>query len=264
MSILLFLLSCVDAYCLDATIPLHQHLPRSRPPPRLITKAVQPQRAISIPMKTKNLRLRCLLYSAPTEEPNTPDSSEPSASPAQPEQEYTDLSFLSEEQRQLYTNAYDASFGLYGEGANLMDKWGYKVVTDGSDSVPFIEDHYTLYNVSFDEFSERIHSIFTDNCLTSTDYAIKFKNYNGRVAVHFSLHNEMVAGMTIYVQEQYPDTYRLVKNTSEEVEFTLISHYDRDGSVENPLEVYIIEYPIRMVKTDYGWRIDDFHTSRYG
>ncbi len=61
--------------------------------------------------------------------------------------------FLSEEQRQLYTNAYDASFGLYGEGANLMDKWGYKVVTDGSDSVPFIEDHYTLYNVSFDEFS---------------------------------------------------------------------------------------------------------------
>lgn len=100
--------------------------------------------------------------------------------------------------------------------------------------------------------------------MTSTDYAIKFKNYNGRVAVHFSLHNEMVAGMTIYVQEQYPDTYRLVKNTSEEVEFTLISHYDRDGSVENPLEVYIIEYPIRMVKTDYGWRIDDFHTSRYG
>lgn len=163
-----------------------------------------------------------------------------------------------------YTNAYDASFGLYGEGANLMDKWGYKVVTDGSDSVPFIEDHYTLYNVSFDEFSERIHSIFTDNCLTSTDYAIKFKNYNGRVAVHFSLHNEMVAGMTIYVQEQYPDTYRLVKNTPEKVEFTLISHYDRDGSVENPLEVYIIEYPIRMVKTDYGWRIDDFHTSRYG
>ncbi len=187
---MLFLLSCVAAYCLDATIPLHQHLPRSRPPPRLITKAVQPQRAI--------------------------------------------------------------------------DKWGYKVVTDGSDSVPFIEDHYTLYNVSFDEFSERIHSIFTDNCLTSTDYAIKFKNYNGRVAVHFSLHNEMVAGMTIYVQEQYPDTYRLVKNTPEEVEFTLISHYDRDGSVENPLEVYIIEYPIRMVKTDYGWRIDDFHTSRYG
>lgn len=153
---------------------------------------------------------------------------------------------------------------VYGEGANLMDKWGYKVVTDGSDSVPFIEDHYTLYNVSFDEFSERIHSIFTDNCLTSTDYAIKFKNYNGRVAVHFSLHNEMVAGMTIYVQEQYPDTYRLVKNTPEKVEFTLISHYDRDGSVENPLEVYIIEYPIRMVKTDYGWRIDDFHTSRYG
>ena len=200
----------------------------------------------------------------PTEEPNTPDSSEPIASPAESEQEYTDLSFLSVEQRQLYTNAYDASFGLYGEGANLMDQWGYKVVTDGSDSVPFIEDHYILYDVSFDEFSERIRSIFTDNCLASTNYAIKFKNYNGRVAVHFSLHNEMIAGMAICVQEQYPDTYRLVKNTAKEVEFTLISHYDRDDSVENPLEVYTIEYPIRMVKTDDGWRIDEFHTSRYG
>lgn len=264
MSILLFLLSCVDAYCLDATIPLHQHLPRSRPLHVWLRKQFSRNEQSRFLWRRRTYVCGAFIYSASTEEPNTPDSSEPSASPAQPEQEYTDLSFLSEEQRQLYTNAYDASFGLYGEGANLMDKWGYKVVTDGSDSVPFIEDHYTLYNVSFDEFSERIHSIFTDNCLTSTDYAIKFKNYNGRVAVHFSLHNEMVAGMTIYVQEQYPDTYRLVKNTSEEVEFTLISHYDRDGSVENPLEVYIIEYPIRMVKTDYGWRIDDFHTSRYG
>lgn len=216
-------------------------------------------------MKTKNLRLRCLhLLSLQPRNQTHPILQNQALLLRSRNRNIPTFPFLSEEQRQLYTNAYDASFGLYGEGANLMDKWGYKVVTDGSDSVPFIEDHYTLYNVSFDEFSERIHSIFTDNCLTSTDYAIKFKNYNGRVAVHFSLHNEMVAGMTIYVQEQYPDTYRLVKNTPEEVEFTLISHYDRDGSVENPLEVYIIEYPIRMVKTDYGWRIDDFHTSRYG
>lgn len=107
----------------------------------------------------------------PTEEPNTPDSSEPIASPAESEQEYTDLSFLSEEQRQLYTNAYDASFGLYGEGANLMDQWGYKVVTDGSDSVPFIEDHYTLYDVSFDEFSERINQFLRKGNGTHSRYA---------------------------------------------------------------------------------------------
>ena len=115
MSILLFLLSCVDAYCLDATIPLHQHLPRSRPPSTSdyesssaatnnLDSYEDEEPTSAVPSSTQ----------PPTEEPNTPDSSEPSASPAQPEQEYTDLSFLSEEQRQLYTNAYDASFGLYG------------------------------------------------------------------------------------------------------------------------------------------------------
>ena len=56
----------------------------------------------------------------PTEEPNTPDSSEPSASPAQPEQEYTDLSFLSEEQQTIYLRAEDFCFTLFGNPGNLL------------------------------------------------------------------------------------------------------------------------------------------------
>jgi len=30
------------------------------------------------------------------------------------------------------------------------------------------------------------------------------------------------------------------------------------------MDVYTIEYPIRMVKTDDGWRLDKFHTTMYG
>lgn len=201
---------------------------------------------------------------APTLEPSTSDSSEQIDPQEESVQEYSDLSFLSEEQRQLYMNAYDARFGLYGMGDNLMRLWNYKIVTDGSDSVPFVEDHYTLYDVSFNEFSEKIHRIFTDSCLASTDYAIKFMDYDGKVAVHFSLSDDLVGGTTVYALEQYPDTYRSGASTEEKVEFTLISHYDRNGLVETPLEIYTVEYPIRMVNTPDGWRIDEFHTTMYG
>lgn len=196
--------------------------------------------------------------------PSTSASSEQIEPQEETVQEYTDLSFLSQEQRKLYMNAYDARFGLYGMGENLMRLWDYKMVTDGSDSVPFVEDHYTLYDVSFNEFSEKIHRIFTDGCLASTDYAIKFKDYDGKVAVHFSLSDDLVEGTTVYALEQYPDTYRPGESTEEKVEFTLISHYDRNGLVETPLEIYTIEYPIRMVNTPDGWRIDEFHTTMYG
>lgn len=78
--------------------------------------------------------------------------------------------------------------------------------------------------------------------------------------------DEMVEGTTIQVNEAYPDTYRLVSSTEDEVTFTLISHYDRNGwnDIDDPMDVYTIEYPIRLVDTDSGWRVDEFHTTRFG
>ncbi len=152
MSILLFLLSCVDAYCLDATIPLHQHLPRSSPS----TSDYESSSAATsnldsyedegptsaVPSSTE----------PPTEEPNTPDSSEPSALWRSRNRNIPHFFLFERGTKATVYKCRRCHFGLC-EGANLMDKWGYKVVTDGSHPVPFIEDHYTLYNVSFDEFS---------------------------------------------------------------------------------------------------------------
>lgn len=96
MSILLFLLSCVDAYCLDATIPLHQH-PSSVSSPSTSDYESSSAATSNLDSYEDEEPMSVVPSSTlpPTEEPNTPDSSEPSASPAQPEQEYTDLSFLS-------------------------------------------------------------------------------------------------------------------------------------------------------------------------
>ena len=202
----------------------------------------------------------------PTEPPVEP-SAVPSTGDASGDgQEYTDLSFLTEEQQQLYTTACEMGYGLYGMGGNLMNLLSYRPVTDSEGFRVTVMENYELYDASYDTFSGQIHQIFTDNCLNATDYAIKFIDYDGNVAVDGWMTDEMVEGTTIQVNEAYPDTYRLVSSTEDEVTFTLISHYDRNGwnDIDDPMDVYTIEYPIRLVDTDSGWRVDEFHTTRFG
>ena len=157
-------------------------------------------------------------------------------------------------------------YGLYGMGGNLMNLLSYRPVTDSEGFRVTVMENYELYDASYDTFSDQIHQIFTDNCLNATDYAIKFIDYDGNVAVDGWMTDEMVEGTTIQVNEAYPDTYRLVSSTEDEVTFTLISHYDRNGwnDIDDPMDVYTIEYPIRLVDTDSGWRVDEFHTTRFG
>lgn len=175
------------------------------------------------------------------------------------DKEYSNLSFLTDDQQHLYNTACEIGSGLYGMADSLMYLWGYKSVSD-------LDENYVLYDADYDAFSAQIHMIFTDDCLENTDYAIKFINHNGKLAVYDFLSNDVVEGTTIQVNEAFPDTYRLISNTENEVEFTLISHYDRNGwnGIDDPMDVYTIEYPIRMIRTDDGWRIDEFHTTRFG
>lgn len=207
----------------------------------------------------------------PTEEPNTPDSSEPSASPAQPEQEYTDLSFLSEEQQTIYLRAVDFRFALFGDPGNLLYlDWAPEFRATTLQCLGSVED-YELYDITFDAFENLVHSIFTTAYTDSLGdiYTQKFLDYDGHLALCFSseyilpIHDDVARTVLDYC----PDTYRSGTCTENEVTFTLISHYDRNwrASMEkDEMDVYTIEYPIRMVKTDDGWRLDKFHTTMYG
>ena len=207
----------------------------------------------------------------PTEEPNTPDSSEPSASPAQPEQEYTDLSFLSEEQQTIYLRAEDFCFTLFGNPGNLLYlDWAPEFRATTLQYLGSVED-YELYDITFEPFENLVHSIFTTAYTDSLGdiYTQKFLDYDGHLALCFSseyilpIHDDVARPVLDYC----PDTYRSGTCTENEVTFTLISHYDRNwqASMEkDEMDVYTIEYPIRMVKTDDGWRLDKFHTTMYG
>ena len=207
----------------------------------------------------------------PTEEPNTPDSSEQSASPAQPEQEYTDLSFLSEEQQTIYLRAEDFCFTLFGNPGNLLYlDWAPEFRATTLQYLGSVED-YELYDITFEAFENLVHSIFTTAYTDSLGdiYTQKFLDYDGHLALCFSseyilpIHDDVARPVLDYC----PDTYRSGTYTENEVTFTLISHYDRNwrSSMEkDEMDVYTIEYPIRMVKTDDGWRLDKFHTTMYG
>lgn len=145
-----------------------------------------------------------------------------------------------------------------------MDLWGYRCVTDSEGNLVTVMKNYELYDASYNTFSNQIHQIFTDNCLNTTDYAVKFIDYEGSVAVDGWITNDLIDGTTRQVLEGAPDTYRLIRNTEDEMAFTLISHYDRDWNVSADMGIFTVEYPIRMVNTSSGWRVDEFHTTMYG
>lgn len=173
------------------------------------------------------------------------------------------LDFMNEEQRQLYEEATEAASWLFGMTGNL----NYTGPNENPQPTD-VPDPYYLYNVAYapNFLEKRVLPLFTKEFLLRTEFPQKFKEYNGDLLVDRSSSRPMPYGTTIKVLEAYPDRYRLVKSDENSLEFMLIAHYDRNGwNVEaDEREMFIIEYPIRMVKTDDGWRLDEFHTTTDG
>ena len=113
---------------------------------------------------------------------------------------------------------------------------------------------------------KRALPLFTKEFLLRTEFPQKFKQYNGDLLVDRSISRPMPYGTTIQVREAWPDRYRLVKSDENSLEFMLIAHYDRNGwnGEGGEMEAFTIEYPICMVNTDDGWRLDEFYTWIHG
>ena len=97
-------------------------------------------------------------------------------------------------------------------------------------------------------------------------YTDKFIDYDGYLATSNdnSLIRPYVEGISRAVLDDCPDTYRLIAQDDETVQFTLISHYDNNWNTQGIMDVFTIEYPICMVNTESGWRMDEFHTTLHG
>lgn len=173
------------------------------------------------------------------------------------------LDFMNEEQRQLYEEATKAAAWLFGMAGNL----NYTGPNENPQPTD-VPDPYYLYNVVYASnfLEKRVLPLFTKEFLLRTEFPQKFKQYNGDLLVDRPSSRPMPYGTTIQVLETYPDRYRLVKSDENVLEFMLIAHYDRNGwNVEaDKREMFAIEYPIRMVNTGDGWRLDEFHTTKHG
>lgn len=200
---------------------------------------------------------------APTEEPSLV---------AEVGKEYTDLSFLTQEQQTVYCRAEDLADALFGLEANLQCLKLSPAFQPQVDGI-FVRTvgGYSLYENTYKEFQKLIYGIFTPAYIDSLGafYTEKFVDYDGYLATLGTRDSLMPLkdDLANTVLDNCPDAYRLEFQTKDAVCFTLISHYDRNWSTSMTIEemdVYTIEYPICMVNTEKGWRIDEFHTTIYG
>ena len=94
-----------------------------------------------------------------------------------------------------------------------------------------------------------------------------YRDIGGRLGII-----DLSRGAGYYYNENFPDEFRLDARTDDTISFTLIGHYSpvwpRGG--ETPEErdrrraaeyEYTLEFPIRMVMTNNGWRFDEFYSS---
>lgn len=191
--------------------------------------------------------------------------SSPGSEPEASAEPVSDLSFLNEEQRDVFAQAKDTVLYL-SDPCNLMlregNAAGDEVQLDGK-SYLFI----TGQDENYEDFRARMLDIFTESCLTGMDFDLRFRSVEGKLAA-------LVGGVGSAVSyAECPDTYRLESADDSAVTFTLIGHYIEQWPVETDTAFLTRraggafdstkEFTIRLVNTEAGWRVDEFHSPLY-
>lgn len=195
---------------------------------------------------------------------STADSSSSSASSS----ELNSLDFLTPEQKSVYEAAQNASYYILGDPSNVCSISGNTFIKEVQEEDPAYR--YALVggnDQSYEEFCNRMLSIFTQKCLDSMDFYSRFKSFDGQLGARSA-----GVGSNISLA-QTPDTYELVAADENTVQFTLTAHYIYQGENEsNDAFMTRMEsgafdetasFTIRLVKTESGWRVDEFHDPKY-
>jgi hypothetical protein len=174
------------------------------------------------------------------------------------------LDFLPEELQALYQEAKDAYSPMYDGPANLVaGRYQYERLDDMT--VEIDGDTFDLFATTFDEYKALLRQIFTERALMSIRFYENFTSYNGYLAGRQSSVGDLLHGAYVYVNDYYPDEYIPGEVTDSYIAFTLVAYYDHNGAPKpEDMNVYIVKYPILLVKTADGWRFDVFHTELFG
>ena len=176
--------------------------------------------------------------------------------------------FLTDEQQLLYRNACQIYADTFAFDTSQIDlKWledsiQYKEVE--IDGVPYLlaQGRYARWA----DFDALIHSVFTNTCWNihnNSDNLTYYVEYDGQLA--FFRANK---GESTTYNPYFSDEFELVSQTDEEIVFNVIGHYNIERPGSNPEKYNIVlsngydytkEFPIRLVLTDSGWRVDSFY-----
>ena len=183
--------------------------------------------------------------------------------------------FLNAEQQNLFLRAFSAANFLMGCNTSMVDDYP---LADGSQPDRNNYETVTLDNgwtytlsvgrfARWDDFEAMLDSIFTpeykEELLVSemsdgTSIPLFTSTEDGQLC-----YLDASRGSNLeYDSAGIPDTYELVSQSDDAVEFHLIGHYadltaeaDEDGA----RPIYTESFPIRMERTDDGWRVAEFH-----
>lgn len=185
--------------------------------------------------------------------------------------------FLTPEQQDLYRRAYCMYMHMFAGETSAVDMFetegGNPPVLQESEIVEIDGGHYTIAQGRYKNWSDFIaviQSLFTENFWVAQNEPdnewVTYREYDGLLC-----YIDASKGSGYYYNENFPDEFRLDRQTDQSIEFTLIGHYSpvwpRNGETPEQRDErlrreydYTLEFPIRMVLTNNGWRFDEFHS----
>ena len=187
--------------------------------------------------------------------------------PPQQRQEYTDLSFLTEEQQALFTAARQAADDyLFGSASNILRLPGNRM----GETFSVQQNGYTVEAAvvegadgDYAALTRKMRGLFTGEYLEKSRFTQRFGVKDGRTTV---ILGDM--GTDIYYTDGAFDTYRLIGAREDAVDFMLVAHYASPQDYETDDSFiyrrdtgnwdYLVEYPVRLVNTPEGWRLDTY------
>ena len=164
----------------------------------------------------------------------------------------------------------------FGGDTSMINDW----IAAGEDAPPpekkTIEQNGMIYKAGYGRWAEwegfdrYVHTLFTDTCWTALNERSGvpvYIEYDGRM-----YYLDAAMGNSEY-NANFPDEYRVKRQSDEAVEFTVIGHYSdpflRDGETAEERDLrladgydYILEFPIQIVLTTDGWRLNRFASPR--
>lgn len=181
--------------------------------------------------------------------------------------------FLTQEQQELYRNAYNVYYHLFGPDTSMVDYWDesdtHTTITPENMVQSAGPSYYALGRYArWEDFDAMVHALFTDeffqSCNDSGGLGPTYWEADGALCFTWGF-----PGSVLGSNEHFPDTFELVERTADRICFTVTGHYSNtlpfpDETQEEARQrlasgyEYTLTFPVTLVRTPAGWRVDQF------